>query len=149
MHLNCVSKSLWHCGLPEGLSIVYFNFSASDCMREASVIFHQIRSLADYLSGGLKKRSCGVWAGNVRVESIYIYTYFIYLHIYIYTHRYTCIFYMSSKMNMTLVMVVSFQSCFVYYPFALAYRSGVFVTCSFQTPFHPTAHKGHRTTGCY
>ena len=62
---------------------------------------------------------------------------------------YTCILYMSSKMNMTLVMVVSFQSCFVYYPFALAYRSGVFVTCSFQTPFHPTAHKGHRTTGCY
>ena len=51
---------------------MYFNFSASDCMCEASVIFHQIRSLADYLSGGLKKRSCGVWAGNVRVESIYI-----------------------------------------------------------------------------
>ena len=55
---------------PRDVALCIFNFSASDCMCEASVIFHQIRSLADYLSGGLKKRPCGVWAVNVRVESM-------------------------------------------------------------------------------
>ena len=61
-------------------SVVAFNFSACGCMFEASVVFHQIHSLADYLSGGLKKKPCGVWAGKVRVESIYIYIHIL-IHI--------------------------------------------------------------------